>query len=324
VVAELSATSTTPGTIVYRLEQGPGYFQKGYPGYTANDVYILRNIDLAKGSSKCIVSANKADCPTVYQAFNTLNLRYDSCFSADTLFTLSNKNQVRIVDLVIGNTLDDEVVITGLMKFDAKNLQVYTLHDVKVTGCHFVRYEGHFIEVCDHPLSVPVLDFQDPFVYCLLTNKKEFTLNGNCFADYDGECIDDKFMQTANTTKETVHFYLDNGLHADTGIPLANGLSRALSEIQVNEVLLGGIRVLGLVKIDGRNLNGIYAYSMAGQEIISTPNLDFGIEGAPIDLSNPVEHDFLYHLITTTGDFYLGNGLKIKDYNYGIDRYREL
>lgn len=89
---------------------------------------------------------------------------------------------------------------------------------------------------------------------------------------------------------------------------------------------------MGKVKIDAVNTRGVYKlnklnkYKSISCELIGSPNieLDDGHLGNYNNYNNAddkIENvSFLYQLITDTGYFYI-NGLKFKDYNYGIDKY---
>ena len=61
-------------------------------------------------------------------------------------------------------------------------------------------------------------------------------------------------------------------------------------------------------------------------EIIGSPNIELDVGNLGNYYNSIITDDkienvsFLYQLITDTGYFYI-NGLKFKDYNYGIDKY---
>ena len=89
---------------------------------------------------------------------------------------------------------------------------------------------------------------------------------------------------------------------------------------------------MGKVKIDAVNTSGVYKFTKLNKsnsiscELTGSPNIeihddDLGIYNK-IVISSPIIENvsFLYQLITDTGYFYI-NGLKIRDYNYGIDKY---
>jgi hypothetical protein len=273
------------------------------------------------------------------------------CFSKNTKickYNTENKNDVNkiyvdvnISDILIGDKLDDGSLVTGVIKFSADKQKIYKLYDVIVTGEHRVLHDKlGWIKVKNHPDSKPINDFKEPFVYCLITDSKRFKIGDIVYSDWDD--IDDKVMSDIkmncnfipeNFKKEDIHYYLDNGFHGDTNIYLENYNSVKLENIQVNDVLLGSVKVLGKIKIDALNTSGVYKLNKLNKsnksiscEIIGSPNIELDVGNLGNYYNSIITDDkienvsFLYQLITDTGYFYI-NGLKFKDYNYGIDKY---
>lgn len=261
------------------------------------------------------------------------------CFAKNTKISKFNNEDkkyidVNISDIEVGDKLDDTTHVTGVIKFSSEKQKIYNLYDVIVTGEHRVLHNTMgWIKVKNHPDSIAINDFKEPFVYCLITNSKTFKIGDIVYSDWDD--IDDNVMRDIKTNckfipenfkKEDIHYYLDNGFHGDTNIIMENLNSLNLENIQVNDVLFGGVKVLGKVKIDALNTIGVYKlnkYKSISCELIGSPNieLDKGDLGNYNISDDKIENvSFLYQLITDTGYFYI-NGLKIKDYNYGIDKY---
>lgn len=267
------------------------------------------------------------------------------CFSKNTkIYKIDNENknyiQVNISDIEIGDKLEDDNQVTGVIKFSSDKQNIYNLYDVIVTGEHRVLHNTMgWIKVKNHPDSIPINDFKEPFVYCLITASKTFKIGEIVYSDWDD--IDDKVMRDIKTKcnfipenfkKEDIHYYLDNGFHGDTTIYLENFKCVNLENIQVNDILIGDIKVLGKVKIDALNTSGVYKlniinkYKSISCELIGSPNIELddcalGNNNNSNITKNKIENvSFLYQLITDKGYFYI-NGLKFKDYNYGIDKY---
>ena len=270
------------------------------------------------------------------------------CFSKNTKISkFDNEHNtyidVNISDIEIGDNLDDDTHVTGVIKFSSDNQKIYNLYDVIVTGEHRVLHNTMgWIKVKNHPDSIPINDFKEPFVYCLITNTKTFKIEDIVYSDWDD--IDDKVMRDIkmncnfipeNFKKEDIHYYLDNGLHGDTTIYMENYNSVKLENIQVNDVLIGGVKVLGKVKIDAIDTRGVYnlnklnklnKYNSISCELTGSPNIELDDDHLGNYINSNITDDkienvsFLYQLITNTGYFYI-NGLKIRDYNFGIDKY---
>ena len=127
--------------------------------------------------------------------------------------------------------------------------------------------------------------------------------------------------------KSDIHKYIDSWLFGDTLIELEDGNSVKIKDIHVNDILKFGERVLGIVKIDARDIK-LFKHTIDDNVIKGAGNLqifktDLGIfdntlEGT-IDSEEIIDNkpDFIYQLLTYTHDFNV-NGLTIYDYNVAI------
>ena len=92
-----------------------------------------------------------------------------------------------------------------------------------------------------HPDSVYVPFFNEPYVYCLNTDKKEFTIGATLFSDWDD--IDEKVLADLaencvkpgylpqDFTFADIHLHLDSGLRGDTLVTLKNGKNVPIVEL---------------------------------------------------------------------------------------------
>lgn len=293
------------------------------------------------------------------------------CFSKNTIIiktgeegiNQTNKLEITIDNIKIGDYINDhKTKVTGVIKFSAKEQEIYNLYKTIVTGEHRVyhNYKG-WIKVKDHPDSKRILNFNEPFVYCLLTNTKEFKIGNVIYSDWDD--IDENVMNKikdncsyipSNFKKRHIHPYLNNGLHEESKIKLFDGTKKNIKNIEVDDILNNGERVIGIVKIDAKNLKGgVKKYiiplnnnlsslletnnkNISGlSTLIASNNIQiidrkfkgintFELDGSYMKNDNSeyldIKNDFLYQLLTTTGEFDV-NDIRIKDYNYGIDKY---
>lgn len=270
------------------------------------------------------------------------------CFSEHTLITkiLNNNNEtrdVKISDICIGDILADYSKVTGIIKFSAKDQHIYNLYNVIVTGEHRVFHDKlGWIKVKNHPASLAVKEFNEPFVYCLLTTTKHFKIGEVIYSDWDD--IDEEVINAleencphlpTNFINEDIHYYLDNGMYGKTKLVMNDGITCInLENIKVNDILCNGVVVLGKIKIDAIEMNGVYKYKLThnGIEekdniIICSKNIHLNSEYLgkinTFDISGEKVKDVseLYQLITNTGSFQIKNNIQINDYNYGIDKY---
>jgi hypothetical protein len=107
------------------------------------------------------------------------------CFDKNTLFKMSDGTTKTILDLQVGEKLFDNSLITAKFVVESKNSVMYDLHDVIVSDSHIVNYEGKWIRVDDHPSSTKIVDYNEPYLYCINTDKKMISLSDIVFTDWD-------------------------------------------------------------------------------------------------------------------------------------------
>ena len=263
-----------------------------------------------------------------------------SCFAGDTLISLIGKGERCIKDIRLGDTLVHGGQVTAIMKFAAANQCIYTLKGVIVTGEHRVFHpDRKWIKVKDHPESVLLPDFNEPYVYCLNTDAKEFMVHSTLFSDWDD--IDSKVLNDlqkncsalpANFTYADIHTYLANGFHPETTVKLKDGSIITLTQVNINDLLEDNTKVLGVIQVRG---DGITLYNHTSDKehfICGSKNIHIadnnlgimkGMRSEPMrsnSNSNSNSQPILYHLLTDT-KFFVANDVKVHDYNYGIDAY---
>ena len=254
-----------------------------------------------------------------------------SCFSGSTLIEMRcndiHINQQTIDKIEVGDVLKGGEIVTAVMKFSSKGQDVYDLLGVKVTGEHRIFHDTlGWIKVKKHPDSSLIKEFTEPFVYCLGTNKKTFKIAGQLYSDWDD--IDEpifrnlkKFCSEIYSYKD-IHTYLDNGIVASSLVKLADGESIPIVDVKIDDLLANGAKVLGVIKIDAKDLRGVYDYKYLNKTISGfNVNVCLG-ERNGITESTDHREKYLYQLLTDTG-YFIVNDIIIRDYNYGIDKYTE-
>ena len=228
------------------------------------------------------------------------------CFAKDTIIQKSNGEFVTIDSIQVGDELFDSInsKVTGIIKFSATEQHMYNLNGVKVTGEHRVYYNGPalhgpamrgpamrddksgWIKVKNHPESKAVDDFQEPYVYCLLTSSKIFRIDETIYSDWDDidEDVLEKLVKNCpylpdNFKSADIHPLLDNGLSGNSQVELFDGSFKSLKDIQVDDKLKNGEFVVGTVKIDGLDLQ-VGKYCIADREIICSKNSAFFAKSA--------------------------------------------
>jgi hypothetical protein len=107
--------------------------------------------------------------------------------------------------------------------------------------------------------------------------------------------------------------------------------------VKINDLLAQGThadadaesKVLGIIQVSGEGIK-LYKHSLGGDSFIrGSKNIhiadnDLGIINSMLSVSDSKSKSdsqpILYHLLTDT-KFFIANGVKVHDYNYGIDAY---
>jgi hypothetical protein len=260
------------------------------------------------------------------------------CFSEHTLIKTKDGRNIKISDIKVNDVLEDNSIVTGIMKLSSDEQDMFNLGGIIVSGEHRIYYDNTlgYINVKNHPDSQLVEKFYEPYLYCLTTNTKCIPIGEYIFSDWDDidanvieklnkNCVSKGYIPK-NFKYEDIHYYLDNGLHRDTPIKLKNGHAITIDKIKVNDILNNGGIVLAVIKIDATKIKGLYEYKLEdGSKICCSGNINLnnylgGINTFNLYGKQIYGEEYLYQLLTTTGTFNVNN-LNVGDYNTGIDKF---
>jgi len=150
------------------------------------------------------------------------------CFDENTLIQVSSGLTLHMKDLVIGDILANDNAVTSVYKINGKDVQMYLLDGIKVSGGHKIWYEytGKFIPVSQHPLAIA--SSRSSNLVCINTEKRMFNIGAYTFMDFteEGDVM---------------------GAPEDVIIALKSG-DLPVSEVVVGDVLLNNDIVRGIVK----------------------------------------------------------------------------
>lgn len=113
------------------------------------------------------------------------------CFDKNTRLILQNGESVTINNIKIGNVLLDGSIITATMILDISNAKMFYLNNVLVTGSHLVYYNNTWINVSNHPDSIYIDTYSEPYVYCVNTTTGILQIGLNKFTDWNEMMVDD-------------------------------------------------------------------------------------------------------------------------------------
>jgi hypothetical protein len=186
-----------------------------------------------------------------------------------------NTNAKRFSDLEVGDILKNGEKVTAIIKFLAKGQAVYNIDGVSITGEHRLFHKKlGWIKAKQHPNRVFIPEFKEEFVYCLGTDTKTFMIGDQLYSDWDdidphvSMCLQTYSLKLpSNFSSSDIHRCLDNGISGDSLIELNDGSVVPIKNIQVNSILSGGEKVLGVIKIDARDLNKVNTYTYDNKSI---------------------------------------------------------
>jgi hypothetical protein len=237
------------------------------------------------------------------------------CFDKNVLFKMEDGQDKCIHDINVGDILENGDKVTAKMKLDTSNSRMFNIRGIIVSESHIVKHEHKWIPVAEHNEAIEIPDYSEPFLYCLNTNSKRIELNGVIFTDWD-EIYDESLelildMIPINLFEKdhfkkcmNIHRYFDVGFDENMVVDLIDNSSKKIKDIQINDVLLVGGKVYGIVEIETSELFNPIHKSITKK--INTQELSLGNK--------------LYHLLTDNKIFSSNNKI-ISDYNYHIDKF---
>ncbi len=251
------------------------------------------------------------------------------CFDKDTLLTLNDGTKKRIIDIEVGDILQNNNLVTAKLQLDATNVQMYKINGVIVSSSHLIKKTDKWIPVEEYPNKQMVNYYLEPFIYCLNTSNKLIEIDGLTFSDWD-EAVDDELERLMennfiNYDTKKIHTMFEGGYVSETLIELFNGKQKSISEIKINDILKSGEKVYGIVEINGKDLD-IFEYYLGNKKVFGGINNvvnseDFGLTTTSnlVYISKTdLKQDKLYHILTNTTTFSINNQI-VKDYNSCID-----
>ena len=266
---------------------------------------------------------------------NTQRIKSSSyCFDEDTEILLNSGEKKKIKDLIIGEELMFDGKITGIIKLSSKDQHMYKLRNTIISGTHsYLDENGDIDYVRNHPESIMMDNYFKPYIYCINTESKYIHKDNIVFFDWD-EITDSELvrlksnlsnMLPSNFSKKNIHAYLDSGFVGDTKIELEDGRLVNIKDVEINDILKFGENVLGVVKIDAKNLNYIRQYNINNNIITGSSNLVFkdetlGRYNSTLNKSGikKIKPKYLYHLITDTKKFKINN-VEFFDYSFSLE-----
>lgn len=235
------------------------------------------------------------------------------CFDEDTKVR-TFRGIIPMKDVVIGDRLIDNLsIVRSTYKMSGKDVQMYDLSGILVTGSHKVKYKGNFIRIDKHPFAKKV-NKKCKNLVCLNTSTGKISLRNYEFLDFDE--IDDidylqfrhNYIQMMYGSKTKSDFIKEKtGILPGTYISLQYDNGKPIEDIEIGDVLDNGDVVEGICK--HKLINRYYVEIAKG--ILSSPNTWIYNNGCIIKASelgsqmiNPdIPQIIVYQLITNSSTY---------------------
>lgn len=254
------------------------------------------------------------------------------CFDKNTKIKKKDGSICKISNIKLGDELINGAIVTAVCKLSTHDITMYNYNNIIVSGNHnILTKDGIWKPINKLYLSKKIEYYTEPYIHCLNTTTKTIPIENSIFADWDDidemEIFDIKQMYFKTNLddvifgKSNIHKYLDGGFIGNTQIELDDGRSINIQDIEVNDVLRFGERVLGKVEIDAKKLK-VAKYLIDDKEFICGPNnfindelagyiSTMRLEGKKITDNKPTK---LYHLITDKHTIII-DGVEFSDYD---------
>ena len=280
----------------------------------------------------------------VLKVQSNLKIPKIKCFDKNTLLKMNDGSEKTIFDIEVGDILINDNKVTGKIKVETEGSDIYNLNGIIVSNSHIVKYNDKWLPVSDHPDSIKIDSYSEPFLYCLNTSSKIIVINDIYFTDWDEIYNNDiskfntmmciKFNNRKQPYKfktDDIHKYFDGGFIGSTFIKLKNGTKKMIQNVEIGDVLENDENVYGLVEIDGKDIDEQCVYYLGKNRVIEGgANLCFYDESISILTTLDLDENNkkyvnkkekrLYNLLTDKNSFNI-NGINFYDYNSSIDLF---
>ena len=225
------------------------------------------------------------------------------CYDECTKIEMCDNTHKNISEIQVGEILLGDNIVTAIIKVTAKDIDMYNLDGIIVSGNHKVKHNNAFTPTEKHPNARRIFTYNKPYIYCLNTSSKKINIQQYTFSDWDdildGDKLDKiiqhiKYKHTLKSCKiGDIHTYTSRGYNANMQVRLNNAIVY-IEKIKIGDILETGGMVYGIVQIDTSKI------------------INLG--------KNPSK---LYNLLTTDGKISLEKEI-VNDYNYYIDSIMQL
>ncbi len=241
------------------------------------------------------------------------------CFDENTLINMDGGRK-RIKSVNTGDILEGGNRVTGVIKFDASNVEMYNYNNIIVSGDHLVMENNKWLRVKDTKVGKKIDNYKNSTIYCLITENSLIKIGDNIFKDYmetNNEFIKKQiysYIVNSLNGDETLYVSesvnLESGLDGNLRILMKNGLTKRLKDIRIGEITNYG-KVLAISKIRSKNVCKYSNMIMTNNIIIEKDNRWTSLLNEDVEKID--YEDDLYNIITDSHIISI-NGVKMRDF----------
>lgn len=269
------------------------------------------------------------------------------CFHPNTPIILKDGSSKNIIDIKLGDILEDNSIITSTMIFTSNSAIMYDVSGIIVSGNHLFNdpTDNIWKEVQDSKIAKPTT-YSEEFLYCINTNTHTIKINGITFRDFeetsDPEIIkiiqeliynEKKTSYWRNYSSYAITGQFETGLHPDTNIIMNDNSIKKISDINIGDILIDDNIVLGIIKHNcDDNIRMSEGVLMMMDTLFKPLNHTDYIRPRNLTMDSKIHYEgIMYQLLTTNSVFKVqtsnGKNMKVADdnetYDSGINTYRE-
>lgn len=320
MVVLIVLTAVLIGLFVFFTAQAFGYSlvfafpAASYASFTAG-TYLMGSI-----ISTVFASIYIAIFAPISKAYKNADKHSYCCFSEDTLISMNHSETKKISELQLYDVLENNTIVTGILKVATHTEDWYEYKGIKVAGNHFVYDDDKkWVRVCESSNSKKI-DGIIPMRYCLVTDKHFIYTPAAVFSDFQ-ETGDPEVLTSLSTdVMETLHSFNDYSENVTQkyeigeygkGLPPTTHIKTSVGNIPISQIQIGtqlenennyvvGIYHTSLKQVTGSIING--CCWIPSHSIIKKNNKWVKIYSQKLDKSISPSDEGVY-LITTSGKF---------------------
>ena len=186
------------------------------------------------------------------------------CFEENTLLKLKSGEFVKIIDVKLGEVLEDGSIVIEKHKF-INTEELYKYNGVYVTGSHIVNEKDEWKTVKKSINSLKTTICPE-YIYCISTDTAQILINKTKFRDFN-ESVNEFLNNTVNSiiltelnkgmnnlydinTISYANKYLGSGFHCDTLVEMNQPTLKSIKNIKIGDKLNGNNKVIGKISLN--------------------------------------------------------------------------